>query len=59
MVYRIFVEKKHGLENEAKSLLADVQGFLGISSLKAVRLFNRYDVSGISEEIFKKAEKIY
>ncbi len=58
MVYRIFVEKKHGLENEAKSLLADVQGFLGISSLKAVRLFNRYDVSGISEEIFKKAEKI-
>ena len=52
MVYRIFVEKKHGLENEAKSLLSDVQSFLGITGLKAVRLFNRYDVSGISEDVF-------
>ena len=57
MVYRIFVEKKHGLENEAKSLLSDVQSFLGITGLKAVRLFNRYDVSGISEDVFEKAEK--
>ena len=57
MVYRIFVEKKHGLENEANSLLSDVRSFLGIGGLKAVRLFNRYDVAGISEDIFKKAER--
>ena len=56
MVHRIYVEKKHGLENEAKALFSDVQNFLGIRSLLAVRLLNRYDVDKIEEDVFIKAK---
>ena len=50
MVYRIFVEKKPGLDQEARSLLNDARTFLGISSLERVRLLNRYDLEDIPEE---------
>ena len=52
MVYRIFVEKKNGLEHEANGLYREITEMLGISSLKAVRLFNRYDVENIDKELF-------
>ena len=52
MVYRVFVEKKPGLDNEARSLLDEARGLLGIEGLRRVRLFNRYDVEGIQEELF-------
>ncbi len=57
MVYRIFVEKKEGLDNEAKALLGDVKGLLGIGGLENVRLFNRYDAENISQELFDYAVK--
>ncbi len=57
MVYRIFVEKKEGLDNEAKALLGDVKGLLGIGSLEKVRLFNRYDAENITAELFDYAVK--
>ena len=41
MVYRIYVEKKEGLENEAKGLLSEAQNLLGITSLEDVRIFIR------------------
>ncbi len=56
MVYRIYAEKKHGLENEASGLLHDAGSFLGITALKGVRLFNRYDVDKITPEVFEKAK---
>ena len=52
MVYRIFVEKKPGLDNEARALRKDARTFLGISGLEKVRLLNRYDAENISEELF-------
>ena len=52
MVYRIFVEKKKGLDGEATSLLHDIQSFLGITELKSVRVLNRYDVENIEESLF-------
>ena len=55
MVFRIFVEKKPGLDNEARALLADAKKFLGIGSLEKVRLLNRYDAENISEELFSLA----
>ncbi len=55
MVYRIFVEKKKELANEAKSLLKDINGLLQISSVKDVRVINRYDVENIEEDLFKYA----
>ena len=57
MVYRVFVEKKKELANEAKSLLGDVRGLLGIESLEDVRVFNRYDAENITEELFDYAIK--
>lgn len=55
MVYRIYVEKKPGLEAEAKSLLADAQNLLGVTNLENVRIFNRYDAENITEELFRSA----
>ena len=55
MVYRIFVEKKPGLDNEARGLKNDAVKFLGIKGLEKVRLLNRYDAENISDELFSLA----
>ncbi len=55
MVYRIFVEKKKELANEAKALKAEFCNLLGINGLETVRVFNRYDVENITEELFAAA----
>ena len=55
MVFRIFVEKKPGLDNEARELKNDAVRFLGIQSLEKVRLLNRYDAENISEDLFSLA----
>ncbi|MBQ9761511.1 MAG: phosphoribosylformylglycinamidine synthase [Oscillospiraceae bacterium] len=57
MVYRIYVEKKEGLENEARGLLSEAKNLLGITNLEGLRLFNRYDAENISEELFDYAVK--
>ena len=57
MVYRVFVEKKEGLANEAKGLLSEAKHLLGIEHLTDVRLFNRYDAENITEELFQYAVK--
>ncbi len=57
MVYRIFVEKKKGLANEAMALLSDARTLLGIKALTDVRIFNRYDAENITEELFDYAVK--
>ena len=54
-VKRIYVKKKEGFDVEAKDLLADIQENLSIKSLENVIILNRYDVEGITEEIFKHA----
>ena len=55
MVYRVYVEKKPGLANEAEALKSDAREFLGISALSDARLFNRYDLEGIDEALFERA----
>ena len=57
MVYRIFVEKKEGLDNEARGLLAEARNLLGIENLTAIRLFNRYDAENITKELFDYSVK--
>ncbi len=57
MVYRIYVEKKEELANEAHELLSDARTLLGITSLEKVRLLNRYDAEGIGEKEFNYAVK--
>jgi len=57
MVYRVFVEKKEGLDNEARGLLSEAKNLLGMENLEHVRLFNRYDAENISRELFDYAVK--
>ena len=57
MVYRVYVEKKEELANEAKALLADLAGLLGVNGLTGVRIVNRYDVEHIEKELFDDAKK--
>ena len=52
MVYRVYVEKKKELANEAKGLLSEAKNLLGINNLTDVRIFNRYDAENITEELF-------
>ena len=54
MVFRVFVEKREAVANEARALLSEIKTFLGISSVEKIRIFNRYDVEGISEELFEE-----
>ncbi len=55
MVYRVFVEKREGLQNEAKALLTEINDLLSIKSLTDVRVINRYDAENITEELFNYA----
>ena len=57
MVYRIFSEKKKELAHEAKALLSDINGLLQISSVKDIRVINRYDAENIEPELFDYAVK--
>ena len=52
MVYRAYVEKKSGLDNEARSLKNELVSLLGIASLEKVRVLNRYDIENIEKELF-------
>ncbi|MGN0632704.1 MAG: phosphoribosylformylglycinamidine synthase [Oscillospiraceae bacterium] len=54
-VFRIYVEKKPEFAVEAKSLANDIRSALGYESLENVRIINRYDAEGLSEEDFKAA----
>lgn len=54
-VRRIFVEKKPGFDVEAKELFHDLKFTLNIPALKKLRIINRYDISGLSDEEYAKA----
>ena len=55
MVYRVYVEKKEGLQNEAVALKKECAEQLGIKSLTGLRLLNRYDVENLPKELFESA----
>ena len=54
-VKRIYVEKKAPFAVKAKELKEEIGSYLGITGVKEVRVFIRYDVENISEETFEKA----
>ncbi|RKD29040.1 phosphoribosylformylglycinamidine synthase [Thermohalobacter berrensis] len=57
-VRRIFVEKKKGFDVEAEKVYKDLKSNLNIEGLKGLRIINRYDISGISDEEYKKSINI-
>ncbi|MDD3660691.1 MAG: phosphoribosylformylglycinamidine synthase [Lachnospiraceae bacterium] len=54
-VKRIYVEKKEAFAVKAKELHEEIGGFLGINSVRKVRIFIRYDVENISDHVFESA----
>ena len=55
MVFRIYVEKKVGLNHEAQALLSEIREFLGIRALTSLRVLNRYDAENIDKSLFDYA----
>lgn len=56
-VKRIYVEKKEPFAVKAKELKEELKSYLGITGIEQVRVFIRYDVERISNEIFEAALK--
>ena len=54
-MFRLYVERKPGFENEARSYLSQINSFLGISGVTGVRYLNRYDVENVGEAVGKAA----
>lgn len=58
-VRRIYVEKRQGFfDIPAQALCADLIESFGLDKLKAVRIINRYDIEGLSDEEYQKARGI-
>ncbi len=57
-MHRIFVEKQSEHNAEARSLLHDLKENLNLTELKNVRIIQRYDVDGLSDEQFDNAAKL-
>jgi len=55
MVRRIYVEKKDGFNVEAVGIFNDIKENLHISGINGVRVINRYDVEGITDETYDNA----
>ena len=55
MVYRVYVEKKPALANEASGLLSELRNLVGVEALTSLRVINRYDVENIEKALFDKA----
>ena len=53
-VRRIYVEKKEPFAVKAKELHEELKGYLGIN-VEGVRVFIRYDVENISDQVFERA----
>ena len=56
MVYRVYTERKSGLDNEAKVLKEELNVILGLKGINNIRIFNRYDVENIDEELFENCK---
>ncbi len=54
-VKRIYVEKKPPFAVKAKELKGDLKNYLNLTNIEDVRIFIRYDVQHISDEVFEKA----
>ncbi len=56
-VRRCYAVKRPGFDTEAQGLLHDLRQTLRLSGLKSVRIYNRYDVSGLTDEQYAKARQ--
>ena len=54
---RIFVEKKADFRVKSDSLVKELQHNLQLKTLKDLRIVQVYDVFGLAEDLFARAEK--
>ena len=54
-VKRVYVEKKPEFAVQAKELRHEVKSYLGIKTVKNVRVLTRYDVENLSDATFERA----
>ncbi len=57
-VRRIYSVKRPGFDVEASALLHDLRDNLGIAGLETVRIYNRYDLSGMTDGDYAAARSI-
>ncbi|WP_300298316.1 phosphoribosylformylglycinamidine synthase [uncultured Intestinimonas sp.] len=55
-VFRCYVEKKPGFDGAAQALRRELSEQLGLAGLTGLRCLNRYDVEGVSEEVYAAAK---
>ena len=55
-IRRLYVAKRRAFADEARRMLTDLKENLLIRGLKDVRLYNRYDVSGLDDKTFAAAK---
>ena len=56
-VKRLLVGKREGFDLEAKALMKDLKDSLHIDCIDNLRLLNRYDIEGLSDEVCEYASK--
>ena len=54
-VRRVYVEKKEAFAGQAKEIRHELRHYLGIKGVEKVRVLIRYDVQGVSDEVYEKA----
>ena len=54
-MWRLFVEKKSNFRSEAESLLGDLREQLRLTALTDLRILQRYDIEGVSEDALTAA----
>ncbi|HEY8422584.1 MAG TPA: phosphoribosylformylglycinamidine synthase [Thermoclostridium sp.] len=57
-VRRVYVEKKPGFDVKAQKLREEITELLEVKGVKNVRILNRYDVEGITDEDYEKAKSL-
>ena len=57
-VFRCFARKRPGFDVEARALLDQLRGQLGVGELEDLSILHRYDVEGVSREVFDRALRV-
>ena len=57
-VKRIFAEKRKGFDVPASHLIEDIRETLELKGLQSLRLFQRYDIEGLSDEEYSTVKDI-
>lgn len=59
MVFRIYIEKKRGLDNSAKNLLGFIKNYISLEPQSDLRIFERFDFDGLTKDEFDSLCKNY